>query len=481
MKILSRVLLSILMAAGTSLAASDFYVDTLKGLDSNDGLSEKAPFKTIANALSKAGAGDTVYLSPGQIVKEEIVIKKYKGDPARPLVIDGRGATIYGCGALDKSKWESLGNGLFRHKTLLMDMKANPAFGLFKEGDGLLVRFFFVIDGQMQRMGRKCKGTCKPFKKVEELQVGEWTFVKDESSFVVKLAVDDLSKASIEMPLIMNGVSISGSPNNGITIRNLNVTRVLNDGFNIHGASTALRFENVSSIECGDDGISAHEKCEFVLDRFYASKNATGICNIGSSVCDMSNLYLDGNIGFELYSMESAVFRLKDSYIDATVTENPIRVIGDPKKNIFSRMDIENTLFVNRSGASKKALNSASCVLNFKKCSLIGISPEIYGISDVQSSLFAGLADSGVFYGRGANVTADNNLYAVGLMRFEGKEYRPDDFAKYQEISKNDAASVFIGSSDKKEMDSVSSGSSPASWKGRGADISNVELKKKME
>jgi hypothetical protein len=88
--------------------------------------------------------------------------------------------------------------------------------------DAVIGRWFFIFDGRMQHMGRTSKGKQSPLKKPEELQAGEWTFVKDPSrekppskaiygTFYLKVAAGQkLAEAKIFAPMRSAGVQMSG-------------------------------------------------------------------------------------------------------------------------------------------------------------------------------------------------------------------------------------------------------------------------------
>jgi hypothetical protein len=106
------------------------------------------------------------------------------------------------------------------------------------------------------------------------LQSGDWTFVKDPShekppskqiygTFFLQLpARQTLADGKIFAPLRSAGVQMSGD-NAHLVIRNLTTTHPYNDGFSIHGDCRDVVFENIRAIECGDNGISAHETAEY--------------------------------------------------------------------------------------------------------------------------------------------------------------------------------------------------------------------------
>ncbi len=355
--------------ACSSVFAADIYVDSASG----DDKSASGPFKTIAKALSKAGPGDTVNLAKGQVFKESVKIGNFAGEPGRPLTVDGHGALINGLVPLDLSLWAPAGEGLFKSESFYRNIISSGELSSYK-GDpkGLHYRFFFVFDGKMQRMGRTCKARCAPFKKPEALAPGEWTFDEGSSAYYIKTDGRSLADCKIEYPSLLNGVALSGNCSN-IVIRGIAATGVVNDGFNIHGRSSNLRFESIVAFECGDDGVSAHEECDFDLDGFASYGNATGVCNIGKSKCGLSRMRLEGAVTKELYSMDEAVFDVRDSFVDASSGEMPVSVAGNNSKGFFSKMKLRNVAIVNLSGSDKLISVQKSCSLEMDSCGALGI------------------------------------------------------------------------------------------------------------
>lgn len=66
-KSVKRIVLSFFPLFGASAFATDFYVSTT-GSDENDGLNAEAAFATVDTAISKAAAGDVIYVAAGTYV-----------------------------------------------------------------------------------------------------------------------------------------------------------------------------------------------------------------------------------------------------------------------------------------------------------------------------------------------------------------------------------------------------------------------------
>ena len=159
------IFLSASFTLGAPLSARDLHVNAQTGDDANDGAVK--PVKTITRALRLATPGDTVHLAPGRY-KESVVFANHRGEPGRPITLDGHGAILDGADPLKPADWQMTAPGLYRHDHLL---RMDPA---------ILMRWFFVFDGQMDHMSRTPKSPIAPMKKHDELTPGKWTYVPDQ-------------------------------------------------------------------------------------------------------------------------------------------------------------------------------------------------------------------------------------------------------------------------------------------------------------
>lgn len=298
-----------------------FTVDPARGDDAGDGLTH--PFKTIARALKEAGPGDTVHLTPGRYSESAFFVNK-KGEPGKPIVLDGHGAILDGSEALNPEDWESVSPGLFRTRKLPVINGAT------------LARFFFLFDGKMQRMGRLSKGPSAELKQPEALEPGEWTFIPDEpftrerkdgkpwdavpapGAFFVRIAPGKtLEESGIRYPARSNGVAYGGLCTH-IVVKNLVATRFQNDGYNIHGDQVGLVFENIKAIECGDDGFSAHEAAECRIDGFVSIGNSTGLCDVGSSKTHYRNLHIRDCLSYDVFFISHGEHSIENALVESS-------------------------------------------------------------------------------------------------------------------------------------------------------------------
>lgn len=331
--------------------ARDLYVDPGVGDDGNDGMT--SPLKSIRQAIRIAKPGDTIHLKPA-VYYEYAGFYNKRGESGEPITLDGHGATLEGSDAIDPATWTEVSPGLFRNDELL------PTLNL-----AILWRWFFLIEGKVNRMGRVLKGRSEPFRKPEELEPGEWTFIgkhtkseggsdsdKARGSFFIKLKPGQpLQQVNIRYPVRSAGVQLSGD-NAHLVFRNLTATHFQNDGFNIHGNCRDVVFENIRAIECGDDGISAHETAQYRVDGFTSIGNGTGICDTGSSETSYNNLFIADCVGVDLYFLDTGRYSVSNAVVLSSA-QKPMLVTG--RADGRCTLSIDN-LYLHRTGHPEPAL-----------------------------------------------------------------------------------------------------------------------------
>ncbi|MCE5231472.1 hypothetical protein LLG95_17990 [bacterium] len=286
---MNRFFLLVFLCAAPAFGA-DYFVDNVKGSDANDGRSRQEAFQTIRRGVSVLKAGDKLILAAhDDPYRENLAIRDRSGEAGKPIEIDGNGATLSGETRISADKWKAEGTGLY---------SAGHAIKNFD-----LHRFYMIIDGKMNRMGRNSKGGgSAAFKKTNDLGEYEWTWAEAEKRLYVRLPKGkDPGSVRLAVPTSQchSGVELEGNCR-FLIIRNLTATFFPNDGFNIHGNCTDIRFNNIRALNNGDDGISGHETCAFVVDGFYAEGNSTGICHIQNCVAVHRNVVLKQAAGIEL-------------------------------------------------------------------------------------------------------------------------------------------------------------------------------------
>jgi hypothetical protein len=349
----SRLVLPCLLAATSACMARDIRV----GEDA----------KTIAAAVKMAQPGDTIHLQP-IVYRDYVGFYSKKGEPGRPITIDGHGATLEGSDPLDPKKWTEVSPGLFEAKELLPRLD-----------DAVIMRWFFLWDGKMNHMGRTSKGKKAPFVSPAELKAGEWTFVRDHArdqagsnqvfgSFFLRLPQGQkLADARIFVPVRSAGVQLSGA-NAHLVVRNVTATHLYNDGFNIHGDCRDVVFENIRAIECGDDGISAHESAEYRVDGFVGIGNSTGITDTVAAKTSYRHVFLADNLAFDLYFMNDGRYAVADAVV-LSGAEHALQVVGG--KGQHAELRLENVL-IRRVGAKGAAAVASDSVLFARRFTLEG-------------------------------------------------------------------------------------------------------------
>jgi hypothetical protein len=323
---------------------------------------------SIAHAIKAAEPGDTIHLEP-KVYRDYAGFYGKKGAPGKPITLDGHGATLEGSDPLDPAQWQEVSPGLYSNANVLPRLD-----------EGILARWFFLWNGRMQHMGRTSKGTQTPFKQPDELKPGEWTFVPDPSrakpdskqlygTFYLRLAPGQkLPDAKIAAPMRSAGVQLSGD-NAHLLIRNLTATHPYNDGFNIHGDCRDVVFENIRAIECGDDGISAHESAEYRVDGFISRGNSTGICDTVAARTSYRRVFIADCLAFDLYFLDEGRYRLADAIVLSSA-QNPFVVTG----RVRGRCELEiDHLFFRRVGPPRPAVIEKTATVRARRLTLENI------------------------------------------------------------------------------------------------------------
>ncbi|MCX6839532.1 MAG: right-handed parallel beta-helix repeat-containing protein [Verrucomicrobia bacterium] len=345
-------------------------ISTLLARDIHVG--KEAP--TIHAAIKAAQPGDTIHLEP-KVYRDYAGFYLKKGEQGKPITLDGHGATLEGSDPIDPAKWREVSPGLFANDDLLPGLS-----------DAAIGRWFFLFDGKMQLMGRTSKGRSAALKKPEELQAGEWTFVKDASrekppskaiygTFYLKLAAgQSLAEAKVFAPMRSAGVQFGGD-NAHLVIKNLTATHPYNDGFNIHGDCRDVVFENIRAIECGDDGISAHESAQYRVDGFVSIGNSTGICDTGTAQTSYNRVFIADCIGFDLYFLDNGRYKLTNTVIFSKA-QNPFTVTS--RDDQHCKLEMDNVLF-RRLVEPRKALIAKTALVLAKRLTMEDITFDARG------------------------------------------------------------------------------------------------------
>lgn len=431
------VLMPIAISLGTapSLVARDLVVDPDVGDDHFDGVAK--PVKSIARAIRLVRPGDTIHLKP-IVYRDWAAFYDKQGEPDRPIILDGHGATLDGCDPLEPSAWKEETPGLFRHDDLL------PLT------DAIVDRWFFLWDGKLNRMNRCSKGPSEPLKSPDMLKPGEWTFVKDaertkaaragyiHGSFWLRLPPgQSLGDAQIQAPLRPAGVLMHGKCRN-LVVRNLTSTHPYNDGFNLSDVQD-ISFENIRAIDCGDDGISAHGDCRYRVDGLTSIGNATGICDTGNSETAYRHVFIRNCVGFDLYFLDTGRYSLTDSVIQSSAARS-LYLQGRNKPSPPCCVTLDNVLLRRERGENEIRV-SANCRLTARRVTLQNLDIQATGGDlEFQQSFIGGIVPAKtprqptLFLWRDATWHGVGNRYDLSSLRVDQTNFTVETFAKFQEL-----------------------------------------------
>jgi hypothetical protein len=412
------------------------YVDPDTGDDSATG--REKPLRSIARAIKLAEPGDIIHLAPVTYFQSADFFNKH-GTLEKPIVLDGHGAVLDGSEPVRASEWEALGEGLFRRAHLF------PRFD-----KAMLGRWYFLWNGRMNHMGRTSKGPSAALKKVRELAPGEWTYVEGEDAFYLRLKEgESLDAANIRYPARANGVSQGGSGSH-LTVRNITSTHVYNDGFNVHGAQRALKFENIRAIECGDDGFSAHEDADCEIDGFVSIGNSTGLCDTVSSVTRYKNVYIRDCIGYDVFFTGNSKHSMENVLVESSAFRT--LEVGQAADQLAvtdgtpSEVSLKNLFFKRAAPTPGEARVARRGVLQMEHCTFEGVHfTAAHGASvKVSESAFLRLTTESLVLQEGASWQGGRNVYSLGVLRVGNRIFSGEQFAGFRELTGTDAGSVWI-------------------------------------
>ena len=228
---LFRIALMVLVALLVALPvlAETYVVDGARGDDANDGIA--APFKTIARGVDATMPGDTLRIVPMDEPYRESLNLRRNGLRGAPITVDGGGATLTGADPAPTEGWTEQ-DGIWQ-----VPLQAHKRMMVFGPD-----RYFLKGAGPTN------------------LEPEQWRW--EEGTFYFRPA-EGKSPADYELRLAASrasGVITTGA--GLIIVRNITCINFWNDGFNLHGGSGPLWFENIVGNWNGDEGFSAHENAE---------------------------------------------------------------------------------------------------------------------------------------------------------------------------------------------------------------------------
>ena len=114
---------------------------------------DKNAYHNFQSALANAKSGDVIQILKVDFPIHDAVIIKNRSD----ITVDGMFNTFVGTEKAAARNWNKIAPGLWKR-----DIRVNP---------GISMRYFMIINGKQNRMGRFFKAKCSTrYKKIDELK-----------------------------------------------------------------------------------------------------------------------------------------------------------------------------------------------------------------------------------------------------------------------------------------------------------------------
>jgi len=249
---------------------------------------ESSGFRTLAAAVREAQPGDTIALAPGSGPYRETLFVPQSGAPGQPIIFEGNGETITGFEPLVFQKqgdeWTCDLKGFF---------SSRPNIQGFKKDNGVWgnalspLSFPAVLTHQGKRI-------------FQDAATGDFAslvrFGPDRSTLILRPGVDPTGWEISARDFVIKILDASHQ-----TYRNLKATGSLNDGINLHGTGSDLVFENIEGSQNLDEGFSAHDQIDCLIDKGVFRENDNGIGNVAVSTMTARNIEVSVNAGWGLW------------------------------------------------------------------------------------------------------------------------------------------------------------------------------------
>jgi Right handed beta helix region/Protein of unknown function (DUF1565) len=410
--------------------AKKLLVDPAKGNDANDG--RKAAVKTIARGIALAGPGDTIHLAPG-IYYESADFTNKHGLPGFPITLDGHGAVLDGSEPTTAATWKELLPGVYRRDHLYPDIEA-----------AIVDRWFILSQGQMNRMDRCAKAPSQPLLNSEALLPGDWTYVKAEDAFYLVLKPGELlDQMGIRYPARGYGVLFKET-GSWITVKNITTTHVYDDGFHISGRQRNLAFENITAIECGDDGFSAENDADCSVKGLVSIGNGTGIYNAGNSRTQFKNVFIKDCIGFDLYFI-GREHVLENALVESSASR-AVWLDGTHLKESgeICTLQLKNVVLRRVEGGPQEIRIGSRSFLEVERCKFLGLNILLNhdGRVNLKHSLVQGIEEKpDILIAPTATWQGEGNRYDLESLRVNNTRFTASTFSEFQAFTKSETGS----------------------------------------
>ncbi|MEK6794889.1 MAG: hypothetical protein AABZ39_08940 [Spirochaetota bacterium] len=312
------------------LSGGTIYIDNVRGDDENDGRSAEMPLRSFSNAMGRAVGGDTIRLNPSPLpYRDMFVINGRKCMKDAPLVIDGGGNWVIGSEEIPTNEWRQFEGDIY------------IAPGHFKRLPK--ENFFLVINGMMQRMGRARLYQTRPLPAVKNLKPDEWT-IDGNDLYVCIHPGFALREYRIERAARDTAFAFTARPSENIIVSNVNIKFVYNDGINLHcnrtGVGPGEGTRDISFIDVRadwnfDEGISAHDRCEYFMSNAVMIGNNCGVVNIDWSASRHTGTLIADSYDVDIMCYGDGYDSFEDCYIHSTRAFKNLKWEGGTNGNLM--------------------------------------------------------------------------------------------------------------------------------------------------
>lgn len=255
-------------------------------------------YTTLAAAAAAVQAGDTIELVAGSGPYRETLEVRRLGTKDAPIIVEGNGELVTGFNPFQFT---------LNLASLQWEYTLPPPLPNTSGGSSNTFRHLVTYQGRRLLISR-----------------ATGTFTSDLATLSADGLTLILGAASAtsgwEIGTRLNGlkVSVSNSAPEAIklfhTYRNLRVSGAQNDGFNLDGYGTEIRFENIEAFHNFDDGFSAHGaiQCSINGGAFWGNDNGLYNQSKTSLAVDVNNVRAYANLGVGI-SMRAGSNRLTNS------------------------------------------------------------------------------------------------------------------------------------------------------------------------
>ncbi|MFH1706882.1 MAG: right-handed parallel beta-helix repeat-containing protein [Planctomycetota bacterium] len=379
----ARVLFVAILTAAAAATAVDLFVDDILGDNARTGTAaapgtgNAGSLRTIRRAIALARPGDTINLVPGRVYAEEVIWESAGGTLGNPVTLAGNGAVIDGSEPCAPDGWVPVQAGVWRyagaHATsiILVNDRAVPEYRVAPdlaagefcyEFDGHQSVLFYrppadaVLTDQVIEAGLNngetirlavarwrpaggiltCGQVLRPawmtvngrpallVTAADRLPAGGWADTPAGFCFRPAPGTTPADHA-VRRAVRANGLAVRGAASH-VTIRDLNVRGVWNDGFNVHGTVTGVRFLNCRARDCGDEGFSAHDASEVELDGGLFLRCSSGVFNVNTAGVTVTRNLIAVACRIRGYGALHGVPGVRHILEHAVLADNPVQI-----------------------------------------------------------------------------------------------------------------------------------------------------------